>query len=236
MLVWGTFPRQIYLFKMHIFIQLPSVNLNTGVKSEIASFPELEHYSVHVKNRRQYRVNYRVKNYSFESKWQNFQCYGYMTSKCGNTLQNCHLLCWFSSHTESDWFILFGWILCLGKRDLCYKVATSSSPQLVQLIGDSGWQATRSRIWGLLFASQQGEESSTPFCSLYSPWYRIPAKPRELQSITHQPCTAQRLCGLRRRVASVLTPLPLPCFHRRRRKGTPRCLPLQIKPSQAFSA
>lgn len=67
-LVWGIFPRQIHLFKMHIFIQLPSVHLNTGVKSEIASLSELEHNSVHVKNTKQYVVNYRVKNYSFEFK------------------------------------------------------------------------------------------------------------------------------------------------------------------------
>lgn len=53
---------------MHIFIQLPSVDLNTGVKSEIASLPKLEHNSVHVKNTTQYAVDYRVKNYSFESK------------------------------------------------------------------------------------------------------------------------------------------------------------------------
>lgn len=67
-LVWGIFPRQIHLFKMHIFIQLPSLDLNTGVKSEIASLPELEQNSVHVNNRRLYLVNYRVKSYSFESK------------------------------------------------------------------------------------------------------------------------------------------------------------------------
>lgn len=53
---------------MHIFIQLPSVDLNTGVKSEIASLRKLEHNSVRVKNTRQYAVDYTVKNYSFESK------------------------------------------------------------------------------------------------------------------------------------------------------------------------
>ena len=68
MFVQGIFPRQIHLFKMHIFIHLPSVDLNTGVKSEITFLPELEHNSVHVKNRKQNVVNYRVKIASFESK------------------------------------------------------------------------------------------------------------------------------------------------------------------------
>lgn len=56
-------------------------------------------------------------------------------SKCGNTLQNGHLLSRFSSQNESDWFFLFDWISFSGKRDLSYEVATSSSPQLLQLIG-----------------------------------------------------------------------------------------------------
>lgn len=46
---------------MHIFIQLPSVDLSTGVKSEIASLPKLEHNSVRVKNTRQYAVDYKLK-------------------------------------------------------------------------------------------------------------------------------------------------------------------------------
>lgn len=167
---------------MHIFIQLPSVDLNTGVKSEIASLPELEHNSVHVKNMRQYVVNYRVKNYSFESKWQNFQCYGCMTSKYVNTPQNCHLLSWFSSQNESDWCFLFGWISYLGKRDLCNEVATSSTPQLLQLIGDSDWQVGRSHC----LPFQQGKESSAAFCCLYRHWYCIPAKSRGA-AVSHPP-------------------------------------------------
>jgi len=58
MFVQGIFPRQIHLFKMHIFIHLPSVDLNTGVKSEKTFLPELEHNSVHVKNRKQNVVNH----------------------------------------------------------------------------------------------------------------------------------------------------------------------------------
>lgn len=58
MFVRGIFPRKIHLFKMHIFIHLPSVDLNTGVKSEITFLPELEHNSVHVKNSKQNAVNY----------------------------------------------------------------------------------------------------------------------------------------------------------------------------------
>lgn len=50
--VQGIFPRQIYLFKMHIFIHLPSVHLNIGVKSEITFLLELEHNSVRVRNRK----------------------------------------------------------------------------------------------------------------------------------------------------------------------------------------
>lgn len=203
-LVWGIFPSLIHLFKMHTFIQLTSVHLNTGVKSEVASLPELEHNSVHVKNTRQHIVNYTAKNYSFEFKRQYFQYYE--TSNCGNTPQNCLLLPWFSSQNESDWFFLFGWISCLGEMDRCYQVAISSSPQLQQLTGDSDCQVRRSRIRGLSFAFQRGKESSTAFCCLYSHWCCIPAKPRELQSITHPPCAAQRLCGLRRSIAFVSAP------------------------------
>lgn len=110
--------------------------------------------------------------------------------------------------SEWIWLILFVWLDFMFREEAPH-FPISWSPQLQQLIGDSDWQISRSRIWGLLFAFQQGKESSTPFYCLYSHWYCIPAKPRELQSVTHPPGTP-RLCGLRRRIAFVSAPLLCP--------------------------
>lgn len=166
--VWGIFPKQIHLFKMHIFIHLPSVHLNTGVKSEIIFLPELEHNSVCVKNRKHCIVNYRVKISSLESKWQNFQCYGYMASKCGNTLWNYHLMHWFPSHTESDSSFVFGWVLFLLKSGSL--LWSGHFPIIAAYNGQwlTGQKITDHFIWGLLLAFQQGKNRSSGLLPIHS--------------------------------------------------------------------
>lgn len=140
MFVRGIFPRQIHLFKMHIFIYLPSADLNTGVKSEITFLPELEHNSVHVKNRKQNAVNYAElklpplnsndRIFSVMAIWyQNVEILDRVTILCIDSPVRLNV-------TDSSCLVGF----CFYRRgDLCFEVATSSISQLFQLIGDSDW-------------------------------------------------------------------------------------------------
>lgn len=134
--------------------------------------------------------------------------------------------------SEWIWQFLFVWLDFMFREEgpLLWG-GHLSSPQLQQLTGDSDWQVRRSRIWGLLFTFQQGKESSTPFCCLYSHWHCIPAKPRELQS-----CTTQRLCGLCRRIAFVSASLPSSASPSGGERARLTLLALQIKSSQALCA
>lgn len=220
MFVRWIFPRQIHLFKMHIFIHLPSVDLNTGVKSEITFLPELEHNSVHVKNRKQYVVNYRVKIASFESKWQNFQCYGYMTSILHRITISC---------TDSpvilnltDFFCLVGFCF-YWREDSVNEVANSSSSQLLQFIGDSDWQVRRSQTISFggscLHFSKERRAEVHRACCLYAYWYCIPAKPWELQFITRSTLYSSKTLPSMPEDCLCLSASTLFCFHLLQEKG-----------------
>lgn len=138
MFVQRIFPRQIHLFKMHIFIHLLSVDLNTGVKSEITFLPELEQNSVRVKNRKQNVVNYTElklphlnsndKIFSVTAIWhENVEILDRITISRSDSPVRLDL-------TDSFCFAGF----CpYWRGELCYQVATSSSSQLLQLTGDS---------------------------------------------------------------------------------------------------
>lgn len=138
--------------------------------------------------------------------------------------------------SEWIWLILSVWLDFMFREEGCLLCNGHFLKPPTNAAYRGQWQVGRSHIWELLFAFQQGKESSTAFCCIYCHWYCISAKPREA-AVSHPPTLhsskalwatpEDRLC---------LNTSALPCFHFQRRKGTPCSLSLQIKSPQAFCA
>lgn len=141
-----------------------------------------------------------------------------------NTPQDYQLMYWFSSHTESHWFFLFGWVLFLLKRGPSVSdVANSSSSQLLQFIGDSDWQVRRSQTISFggscLHFSKERRAEVHHACCLYTHWYCIPAKPRELQFITQSTLYSSKTLPSMPEDCLCLSASTLFCFQLLQEKG-----------------
>lgn len=225
MFVQGIFPRQIHLFKMHIFIHLLSVDLNTGVKSEITFLPELEQNSVHVKNRKQNVVNYT------ELKLPHLNANDKIFSAMAIRHKNVEILNRITiSRSDSpvrldltDSFCLAGFCH-YWRGELCYQVATSYSSQLLQLIGNSDRSEDHRpfHLRALVCISGRKEEQEHTTLAAYTPTGTAYLRNPENCSLSaHQPCTAQRLCLARPEGCPCRNVSALPCFHQQREKGQP---------------
>lgn len=128
MLVRGIFPGQTFLFKMHTFIHLPRVDLNTGVETKIIFLPELKHNSVHVKSRKHNTVHFKSWSCLLEFKWQIFNItsiwYQNVETLCGITISYSGSL---DRLNLIDSFQLVGfWSYWIG--NLCFEVNAASCP------------------------------------------------------------------------------------------------------------